>query len=181
MHEALRHHTLLQLKTVNTPPSSGLAISENSSNDSHAKFRGTNGTTLRNILSGKSNDGNVHSMTGRTVQLVAGGDQCSVEQQAMAATKCPTYLDMFTSPVSTMQSLMAELLGAADEFKRLHISSSECDSNHSATVDDIDVTTVVPSTFSVSRISQITLRLFVLLCVHIYIYIVFMFYSQMQK
>lgn len=147
MHEALRHHTLLQLKTAGTPPAPGSGLGDNSPNDSNTKFRSGGGMTLRNLLAGKSDDSNMHSVAGRTV-TTTGGDPYPAEQ---AATKCSAYLEMFTSPVSAVQRLMAELLGAADEFRRLHISSSER-GNHSAAIDDGDVTP-----FMVSRASQILL------------------------
>jgi len=132
MHEALRHHTLLQLKTVGTPPPPGVGLG-NSPRDPNTKFRfdGGGGISLRNILAGNrvvrdyaqlANDGeNLYSSVSRTVT----SQPCPVEQAAsLWAAKGPAYLEMFASPVSAVQRLMAELLGAADEFRRLRIGSS---------------------------------------------------------
>lgn len=122
MHEALRHHTLLQLKTAGTPPAAPeLTAGFGVDNDSNTKFRGGGGSVkLRKLLTGKSaDDNNTHSMAGRTA--TTSGDFCPAE----VPTKCPTYLqEMLASPVSAVQRLMAELLGAADEFRRLHVTAS---------------------------------------------------------
>lgn len=132
MHEALRHHTLLQLKTVGTPPPPGVGLG-NSPRDPNTKFRsdGGGGISLRNILAGNrvvrdyrelSDDSeNMYSTVSRTVT----SHPCPVEQAtALWAAKGPAYLEMFASPVSAVQRLMAELLGAAEEFRRLRINSS---------------------------------------------------------
>jgi len=137
MHEALRHHTLLQLKTVGTPPAPGVGLG-NSPRDPNTKFRsdGGGGMSLRNLLAGNrvirdyrelSDDNeNVYSTVSRTVT----SQPCPVEQATeLWAAKGPAYLEMFASPVSAVQRLMAELLGAAEEFRRLRISAVGVDSD----------------------------------------------------
>lgn len=54
---------------------------------------------------------------------------CPVETVAEpGATKGVAFTEMVAaSPVSAVQRLMAELLGAADEFRRLHISANDDD------------------------------------------------------
>lgn len=148
MHEALRHHTLLQIKTVGTPPPPGVGLG-NSPRDPNTKFRsdGGGGISLRNILAGNrvirdyrelSDDfESGYSEVSRTVTSLP----CPVEQaRELWAAKGPAYLEIFASPVSSVQRLMAELLGAAEEFRRLRRSSSsdnEADDNK-----DSDLTTI---------------------------------------
>lgn len=146
MHEALRHHTLLQLKTVGTPPAPGVGLGNNP-RDPNTKFRSDGGISLRNILAGNrvvrdyrelSDDYEFgYSDVSRTVT----NHPCPAEQaRELWAAKGPAYLEMFASPVSAVQRLMAELLGAAEEFRRSRISSSsdnEADDNK-----DSDPTTI---------------------------------------
>ncbi|XP_060860321.1 E3 ubiquitin-protein ligase mind-bomb isoform X1 [Metopolophium dirhodum] len=148
MHEALRHHTLLQIKTVGTPPPPGVGLGNNP-RDPNTKFRsdGGGGISLRNILAGNrvirdyrelSDDfESGYSDVSRTVTSLP----CPVEQaRELWAAKGPAYLEIFASPVSSVQRLMAELLGAAEEFRRLRTSSSsdnEADDNK-----DSDLTTI---------------------------------------
>ncbi|XP_060848380.1 uncharacterized protein LOC132927810 isoform X2 [Rhopalosiphum padi] len=151
MHEALRHHTLLQLKTVGTPPAPGVGLG-NSPRDPNTKFRsdGGGGMSLRNLLAGNrvirdyrelSDDNeNVYSTVSRTVT----SQPCPVEQATeLWAAKGPAYLEMFASPVSAVQRLMAELLGAAEEFRRLRISAVGVDSDEE-TKSDVTTTATPP-------------------------------------
>lgn len=148
MHEALRHHTLLQLKTVSTPPGHGLSIGMWSNDSNTAKIRadGSGGMSVRNLLGNHQvrdhrtlpDDLDDKSVISRTVT-----NPCSVDQAVdMCAAKGPTQLEMFPSPVSTVQRLMVELLEAANEFRRLH-NGSEGDENVTDTdLKDDDVTTI---------------------------------------
>lgn len=113
MHEALRHHTLLQLKTGGPPPASTSGGAINCPKDVNTKFRGDSGSgmTLRNLLAGNR---------------VGSVNQCSVEQTAMQTTKVPSGS---SSSMSAVHRLMAELLGAASEFRRLHITSEGGDAD----------------------------------------------------
>lgn len=135
MHEALRHHTLLQLKTIGSPPVPGVGLG-NSPSDPNTKFRsdGGGGISLRNFLAGKKilrnfreisdDNDNMYSYVSRTVT----SDPCPVEQATQLwAAKGPAYLEMFASPVSAVQRLMAELLGTAEEFRRLRLGPSDED------------------------------------------------------
>lgn len=135
MHEALRHHTLLQLKTVSTPPGHGLSIGIWSNDSNTAKIRadGSGGMSVRNLLGNHlvrdhqtlpDDLDDMQSVISRTVM-----NPCPVDQAVdMWAAKSPTQLEMFPSPVSTVQRLMVELLEAANEFRRLH-NGSEGDEN----------------------------------------------------
>lgn len=149
MHEALRHHTLLQLKTVGTPvavaaAASGSAVTGNGSRDDAVKYRGNvvSGISLRNLLPGNRG-------AGRETRRLAdeNNDPCGPSSVAAAvcnpntatdqwgADKCgPASSDTSGSSTSAVQRLMVELLGAADEFRRLHISSG----GNAYPVDDSD-------------------------------------------
>lgn len=92
---------------------------------------GGGGITLNNLLAGTRTVREYrrmeHTFPGPNRTLTS--DPCPVEQALeLWAAKGPAYLEMFASPVSAVQRLMAELLGAADEFRRLHISSAGDDS-----------------------------------------------------
>lgn len=124
MHEALRHHTLLQLKTVGSPLASSQSLGNNSKDDNSKYQRdGGCGMTLRNLLTGNRssecqrlpNETSMYDMGSRTTANNSG----PIEQ----LSKVQTNLETPVSPVSSVQRLMAELLGVADEFRRLHIDS----------------------------------------------------------
>lgn len=139
MHEALRHHTLLQLKTVGNRPTAGLDLSGNNPKD---KLRGgtDDSMTLRNLIAGSrvfgdsrrtlDNDNGTSlnncntPVTDNTRPFVT--EAIDIDLCEKAETD-PSYLDMFTSPMSAVQRLMAELLIAADEFRRMDISSGASD------------------------------------------------------
>lgn len=126
MHEALRHHTLLQLKTAGSSLASGQSVGNNSKDDNSKYQRdGGCGMTLRNLLAGNRssefrrlpNETSMHGIGSRTTAI----NSDPIEQ----VPKVQTNLEMPVSPVSSVQRLMAELLGVADEFRRFHINS-EC-------------------------------------------------------
>jgi len=131
MHEALRHHTLLQLKTVGSPPPPGVGMG-NGRMDPNTKFRtdGGGGTLLRNFLAGNRVVREFRDVTNNvdrmySISVTTTTSPCPVETaRNLWATKGPAYLEMFASPISAVQRLMAELLGAADEFRRLRISTN---------------------------------------------------------
>lgn len=154
MHEALRHHTLLQLKTVGTPPAPGMDIGF-IPGDPNSNFRddGGSGVSLRNFLAGnrvireyrRFGEGNECPVINRTVTR----DPCPVQQAAeLWAAKGPAYLEMFASPVSAVQRLMAELLGQTDEFRRLHLNSAGDDNVSDGEKKEDDVPAAVASTVS---------------------------------
>lgn len=130
MHEALRHHTLLQLQTGS--PSSPGTGQGNGPKDPNMKFRGDGGSgiTLRNLLASnrfirdcrRAEDlKDAYSVVCKTVT----GVPCPAEQATEAwSAQGPGCAEMFASPGSAVQRLMTELLGVADEFRRLHISST---------------------------------------------------------
>lgn len=145
MHEALRHHTLLQLKVVSAPPPPGVGYG-NSRRDPNTKFRtdGGGGTLLRNFLAGNRVVREFREITNDvqrqyTLSVTTTTNPCPVETaRTLWAAKGPAYLEMFASPISAVQRLMAELLGAADEFRRLRISNNgDVDSDDDNTDNDV--------------------------------------------
>ncbi|CAH1731639.1 E3 ubiquitin-protein ligase mind-bomb-like isoform X1 [Aphis gossypii] len=145
MHEALRHHTLLQLKAVGAPPPPGVGYG-NSRRDPNTKFRtdGGGGTLLRNFLAGNRVVREFREVTNEinqpyTVSVTTTTSPCPVETaRTLWAAKGPAYIEMFASPISAVQRLMAELLGAADEFRRLRISTNgDVDSDDDNTDNDV--------------------------------------------
>lgn len=149
MHEALRHHTLLQLKTVGTPPGHGLSVEvwPNESNAAKIRADGSGGMSVRNILGNHfvrdhrtltDDMDDMRSVIKRTVT-----NPCPVDQAVdMWAAKGPAHLELFPSQVSTVQRLMIELLEAADEFRRLHIGPEGDDCVTDTDHKDDDVTTI---------------------------------------
>jgi len=139
MHEALRHHTLLQLKSVGGPSTPGSCVINGSNKDGNSKFRGeyviSSGITLRNLLAGNCsirdvrrmlNEDDTNNLCSTASRDVASGNLCPVEQVELPPVKSPP---LSNSSMSTVHRLMAELLGAADEFRRLHISSEGGDAD----------------------------------------------------
>lgn len=148
MHEALRHHTLLQLKTVGSPSPPGAGMG-NLPRDSNTKFRSDSGcgVTLRNILAGN------RAMREYRDLPQQGYDQYDLVSQTSTTRSYPietatelwtnkgsSYTETSASPVSAVQRLMVELLGAADEFRRLHISASDDDGDVDPDKRDGDIT-----------------------------------------
>lgn len=136
MHEALRHHTLLQLKTVSSPPVPGIIDHRNNpvSNSRGDGSGGGSGITLRNLLAGSRAVHEHENVTDKEygvstpLRQIENRIPCSEKQAAeLWASKNPAYLEMFASPVTAVQRLMAELLETADEFRRLHIDSEISD------------------------------------------------------
>lgn len=134
MHEALRHHTLLQLKTVGAPPAvPGSVIISNCSRDDAAKYRGNvvGGISLRNLLPGGSRgavrelrrpaDENNDTSGPSSSAVVTCNSNTAADSWGVDMAGCCS--ETSGSPTSAVQRLMVELLGAADEFRRLHISS----------------------------------------------------------
>lgn len=142
MHEALRHHTLLQLKTVGTPAAApGSATAGHGSREDAVKYRGNvvSGISLRNLLPGNRS-------AGRESRRLAdeNNDPCGPMSVAVAMRNSNTVTELWgadkrgpacsETSTSAVQRLMVELLGAADEFRRLHISSG----GNAYPVDDSD-------------------------------------------
>lgn len=170
MHEALRHHTLLQLKTVGSPPPSGAGI-ENHPRDSNTKFRSDSGcgVTLRNILAGNRVMREYRDLPQQSFDQYDLVSQTSTTRPYPAetateiwATKGSSYTETFASPISAVQRLMVELLGAADEFKRLHISASDDDGDFDTDKRDDDIT--IASTTVVSSVVLLLYIHSVLVC-----------------
>jgi len=120
MHEALRHHTLLQLKAGGPPPAPGLSLGSNPAKDANTKFRGDSGrgVTLRNLLVG-----NRSSCTQESRRL-PNDDIDDTQACSVAVVKDSS---VSASHMSSVHRLMTELLGAATEFRRLHSGSEDCD------------------------------------------------------
>lgn len=126
MHEALRHHTLLQLKAGGTPPTPGLVMGNSPCRDANTKFRGDGGggsVTLRNLLVG------TRGAARESRRLPSDNDDAQacavsspVDHPALSVAKGPPAN---SSPMSTVHRLMTELLGVATEFKRLHNYSED--------------------------------------------------------
>lgn len=156
MHEALRHHTLLQLKTVGPSPSPGAGVG-NHPRDSNTKFRSDSGcgVTLRNILAGNramreyrdlpQQSYDQYDLISQTSTTRPYPVETATEQWANSGS---SYTGTFTSPVSTVQRLMVELLGAADEFRRLHISASDDDGDIDGDKRDDEITSATTTEVS---------------------------------
>lgn len=146
MHEALRHHTLLQLKTVGTPPGHGLSIGICPNDSNAAKIRADGnggGMSVRNhpVRDHRTLPDDLNNMQSVISQTVM--NPCPVDQTIdLWVVKGPAQLDMFPSPVSTVQRLMVELLEAANEFRRLHNDSEVDESVADTDQKDDDVATI---------------------------------------
>lgn len=126
MHEALRHHTLLQLKAGGAPSTPGLVMGNSPCRDVNTKFRGDVGggsVTLRNLLVGTRGTARetrrLPSDDDNTQACAASGP---VDHPALSVAKSPPAN---SSPMSTVHRLMTELLGVASEFRRLHSYSED--------------------------------------------------------
>lgn len=134
MHEALRHHTLLQLKTASSQPVPAIMDHRNNPVLSSRGDGSGGGITLHNLLPGSRAVHEQENLTDKEYGVSTPLRQInnripSSEKQAAEfwASKGSAYLEIFASPVSAVQRLMAELLETADEFRRLHIDSEISD------------------------------------------------------
>lgn len=122
MHEALRHHTLLQLKAGGSPPAPGLSLGSNSAKDANTKFRGDSGggVTLRNLLVG-----NRSSCIQESRRLPSD----DIDDTQACSLNVFKDSSVSASHMSTVHRLMTELLGAATEFRRLYSGLEDGDAD----------------------------------------------------